>query len=301
MAAIEIEKGLNNHLMNRRWLVTGGSGQLALEFERALQLRQQEYVLLSKQDLDISNREDTVQRIAKELPTHVINCAAYTNVDGAESNKELAFEINAAGAENVAIASSAIGAHLTHFSTDYVFDGSGTSPYSTRAPKHPTSIYGESKSKGEELVQAAMPDSSLILRTSWLYSQFGANFVKKMIELEKVKETLSVVNDQIGQPTWCSDVAGFTIENLLQTNITGLHHLTNAGSTSWFHFAQKIFELIGKDKDRILAVPSSQFPQKAKRPNYSVLDHSDWEELSIEPLRDWEYAITEAISNEDFL
>ena len=301
MAAIEIEKGINNHLMNKRWLVTGGGGQLALEFERALQLRQQEYVLLSKHDLDITDREGTVRRITKEQPTHVINCAAYTNVDGAESKEELAFAINAAGAENVAIASSAIGAHLTHFSTDYVFDGSNSIPYSTKAPKHPTSIYGKSKSQGEDLVQATMPNSSLILRTSWLYSQYGSNFVKKMIELEKVKETLSVVNDQIGQPTWCSDVATFTLENLLLTNITGLHHLTNAGSTSWFHFAQRIFELLGKDKNRILPVPSSQFPQKAKRPNYSVLDHSDWKELKIEPLRDWENAITDAISQDDFL
>lgn len=228
----------------------------------------------------------------------VINASAYTNVDEAESHEAEAWAINTDAVALIAHAVKARNGRLIHVSTDYVFEGHATTPYSEDAPRSPRSAYGRSKLGGEKAVQEILPDSGVILRTAWLYGYPGKSFPGTILKASRDRESLDVVTDQVGQPTWTGDVAGM-VESLIEHEIThGVFHGTNSGKTSWYGFAQEIFRLAGLDPNRIRPVTSESFPRPAPRPPYSVLGHSVWDLHGLPSPRPWEEALAEAWAKE---
>jgi dTDP-4-dehydrorhamnose reductase len=224
----------------------------------------------------------------------VVNAAAWTAVDEAETQEAAAFAVNAVGAANLARACSASGARMVQVSTDYVFAGDAPSPYSEDAPLSPRSAYGRTKAAGEWAVQSLCPQS-WIVRTAWLYGAHGPNFVKTMARLAAEKETLSVVDDQRGQPTWTVDLAGAVVR-LVETQAPfGTYHGTCAGETTWFGFAQAIFKELGLDPDRVKPTTTAAYPRPAPRPSYSVLGHEAWRGAALDPLPHWQGSLTRAL------
>jgi dTDP-4-dehydrorhamnose reductase len=279
-----------------KWLIAGANGQLGRCLQEKLDAKGIDFVALSRADLDITNIAKVKQIIKSVYPDVVINAAAYTNVEQAEIDSAAAYEINQSGAANVAIASKSIGAKLVHFSTDYVFEGNGNSPWRANDSTQPLSIYGKSKLAGEVGILNDYPEKSLIIRTAWLYSPYGKNFYKTILtKALNSEESVRVVNDQQGQPTSALDLAELTI-NVVTENVTsGVFHGTNAGSCSWFEFAQYIFEIAGVDPARVTPVPSSEFAAKVQRPKYSVLDNQKWSEFGIVPLGPWKDSVQKAL------
>ena len=181
-------------------------------------------------------------------------------------------------------------------STDYVFDGSGTSPYPEDAPLNPISAYGRTKAEGERLARAAHPDGTYIVRTAWIYGASGSNFAKTMLRLAAAHDTVSVVTDQIGQPTWTADLARQIVALLDSDAPAGVYHGTNSGQASWFEFTKEIFRLAGLDPERVLPTTSAEFVRTAPRPDYSVLGHDAWARVGLSPMRDWREALSAAYS-----
>lgn len=247
---------------------------------------------LTRADLDITN-SGAVSR-AVSGANWVINAAAYTAVDDAEGHEDEAFRVNADGPRVLAEACKAAGATLIHFSTDYVFDGSATNPYPEDAPRHPVSAYGRSKAAGEEAILEVYPERSVIVRTAWLYGKNGPSFPRTMLSLAASRDTVSVVNDQIGQPTWTRDLA-HQIRRLVDGNVrSGIFHGTNSGQTSWWNFARKVFDTAGLDPARVLPTTSAEFVRPAPRPAWSVLGHDAWQTVGILPMRSWDEAFGDA-------
>jgi dTDP-4-dehydrorhamnose reductase len=278
-----------------KWLIVGGDGQLGRSMQSALSMNGIEFISLGRTQLDIS-REYEISRILKELqPTVVINAAAWTDVDQAESAAVKAIIINGYGPGLLAKACAEIHARFIHISTDYVFSGNSKKPWSETDPLDPVSAYGRSKAEGERLVQNYHRDGSYIVRTAWLYSPWGKNFVRTMLRLAlQETETVHVVNDQFGQPTSAADLA-VQIHEMVDRDIpAGIYHGTNSGEATWFEFAQNIFELSGADPSRVRPVNSTYYPGSAKRPDYSVLGHQGWLDEKMEPMRNWK----EALGNE---
>jgi dTDP-4-dehydrorhamnose reductase len=273
-----------------RWLIVGANGMLGQDL--ALELKDSQLKTLTRNDCDITNM-DQVRKNISEADV-VINCAAYTAVDDSESNPELAFSINAQGPKNLAIACKEIGAKLVQISTDYVFAGNESNPYFEDSETNPKSIYGKSKLAGEQEVQSNLPDNHLIVRTAWLYGKYGKNFGKTILKLAENNETLNVVDDQIGQPTWSVDLAKKIVELSQVKNANGVFHGTSQGQISWFGFARELFKLVGLDPDRLKPVSSDKFPRPAPRPNYSVLGHDRFAELNLKPIRHWEESLSAA-------
>lgn len=257
---------------NLKILITGANGQLGNEFRTfATRHPAHEFILLTRQELSISDADNVRQVLQQHKPDWVVNCAAYTAVDKAEIEKDLAMSINAEGAGVLAEACASLNARLIHISTDYVFDGSSAKPYREDAATGPINTYGITKLRGEELVLQKNPDA-IIIRTSWVYSFFGNNFVKTMMRLMEERESINVVSDQVGSPTYAADLAGAImriIEN--NSNAKGIFHYSNEGQISWYEFAQAIKELTGS-KCNVNPIPSSAYPTPAKRPQYSLLD-----------------------------
>ena len=280
------------------WLITGGSGQLGIALSQELDKHGIAFDAWSSKDLDITQGSNTRDLIEKLSPEVVINCAAWTDVDGAETQENIAAQVNALGAENVAIAARSCGAKLLQISTDYVFSGQNKSPWNVSSEKFPSTAYGRTKAEGEDRILSQYPESSYILRTAWLYSPWKKNFAKTMLNLALNENSeVGVVNDQIGQPTSSSDLAKQIIR-LVETNApVGVYHGTNSGSATWFEFAQSLFEMSGADVSRIIPVHSDKFPRPAKRPSYSVLDHNEWTKTSITEMRHWREALEEAFPN----
>lgn len=221
-------------------------------------------------DIDITSME-SVQRVLNTLkPTVVINCAAYTDVDGCESNRNLAMKVNGEGVANLAAVTSSIAAKLVQISTDYVFDGGKGSPYLENDKTGPLSVYGESKLLGEQ--KAALNPDHIVIRTQWLYGIHGKNFVETMLRLASEKDELAVVDDQIGSPTWTVDLSRAIIA-LLKNNSRGIFHAANAGFCSWNQFARAIFDEAGL-KVKVNSMTTEQLNRPAKRPLYSTLDCS---------------------------
>ncbi len=275
-----------------RYLITGASGMLGRDLQVALSGR--EVTALSRADLDITD----AHAVAEAAIGHsvIINAAAYTQVDDAETHESTATAINADGAGNLARAAATVGATLVHFSTDYVFSGTASTPYSENAAFAPKTAYGRTKAAGESLVRALNPGRTHVIRTAWLYGQHGPNFAATMLRLASERESLTVVNDQVGQPTWTADLAAQTVA-LLDSGIPGgIWHGTNAGEASWFDFAQAVFSGAGLDPDRISPVSSDKFVRPAPRPAYSVLGHERWAEAGIPPMRDWRSALAAAFA-----
>jgi len=278
------------------WLITGGSGQLGTAISQELSRRGLLFNSCSSQDLDIT-KEIIVQNFVSKLsPKLIINCAAWTDVDGAENNELYASRVNRDGVENMARAAKNCGAKLIHISTDYVFSGVGNTPWQVDDMINPQSAYGRTKAQGELQVLETYPENSSVVRTAWLYSPWGKNFAKTMARLAITGDNeVGVVNDQIGQPTSATDLANQIVNLGLSNSSAAIYHATNSGHGSWFDFAQEIFNLAGADLKRVVPVPSSEYPRPAKRPSYSVLSHDAWAISPIKPMKDWRIALFEAM------
>ena len=270
-------------------LVTGAGGMLGHDLMS--ELRDLNVVGFTRQDLDIRHSAQVAEAVAGF--DVVVNTAAYTKVDDAESNQELAFAINTTGALNLAKSTSISGAHLIHISTDYVFDGRARSPYREDAPTNPLSIYGRTKRDAEVAVHMENEKSSIV-RTSWLYGEHGPNFPKTIARAGLEKSYLDVVDDQIGQPTSTRDVARLIKSLIVSGNPTGIFHATNSGATDWCNFARVLFAKAGWDPERVRPTSSSAFLRPAPRPSWSVLDHRRWESEGLDSPRPWEEALEEA-------
>jgi len=250
---------------------------------------------LTRGDLDITDREAVRDAVAGH--DVVFNTAAYTDVDLAESHENQAFAVNAEGVENLAIAARERGARLVTISTDYVFDGHGTAPYAEDAACDPLNAYGRSKAAGEELALAVHPGGAFIVRTAWLYGAGDGNFAATMLRLAHNAPTVSVVDDQLGQPTWSADLAAQLVALADSDAPAGIYHGTASGQTSWFGFARAIFEESGLDPERVLATNSGAFARPAPRPAYSVLGHDAWARAGLAPMRDWRQGLHDAVTS----
>jgi dTDP-4-dehydrorhamnose reductase len=275
-------------------LVTGANGQLGQELVQQLNKMDVQLFPFTKSELDICNL-DLVLKVVSEIQPHVIvNAAAYTKVDKAESEKELAFSVNAYGQRNLAVAADKVGAKICYVSTDYVFDGNATVPYEEHALVNPIGVYGKSKYAGEQLTQT-LSNKYFIVRTAWVYGEYGPNFVKTMLRLASEKEELGVVSDQIGSPTYTVDLASFIIE-LVQTEKYGIYHCTNTGTCSWYEFALAIFEE-ANIAIKVNPLKTCQYPTPAKRPNYSVLSDSAIIVNNFKPIRHWREGLKDFLNN----
>jgi dTDP-4-dehydrorhamnose reductase/4-ketoreductase len=285
-----------------RWLVTGAAGMLGRDTAEELTERGQEVVTLGRADLDITREDDVRAALAAHRPDVVVNCAAYTAVDDAEHDEATARRVNGDGPRLLARACAEQDAtRLIHLSTDYVFDGeSRTTPYPEDHPTGPRTAYGRTKLAGERAVLAELPGRSAVVRTAWLYGVHGRSFVRTMTELESRRDTLDVVADQRGQPTWSADVAERIAELGLRLvrddpGATGIFHATSSGEATWHDLAQEVFRLLGADPSRVRPVTSEAFPRPAPRPAYSALGHHRWRHLGLPPLRDWRTALHVAL------
>jgi dTDP-4-dehydrorhamnose reductase len=278
------------------WLITGGSGQLGIAVSQELGERGHLFNAWSSKDLNITHGPIVRDFVSKLSPKVIINCAAWTDVDGAETNELEASKVNGDGAENLALAAKNCRAKLIHVSTDYVFSGEGKTPWKVNDSTNPQSAYGRTKADGEERVLSAYPENSSIVRTAWLYSPWGKNFAKTMTRFAMNGDgEVRVVNDQMGQPTSATDLAKQLVELGLSNSPAGTYHGTNSGQGTWFEFAQEIFKLVGADVERVIPVSSSEYLRPAKRPSYSVLSHDAWVKTSVNSMRDWRIALAQAM------
>jgi dTDP-4-dehydrorhamnose reductase len=278
------------------WLITGSSGQLGIAVSEELDSRGLVFTALSSKDLDITQSSKVRDLVSQVSPAVIINCAAWTDVDAAETNEALASQVNGDGPENLALAAKNCGAKLIHVSTDYVFSGESEIPWQVADEINPQSAYGRTKADGEIRVLGTYPENSSIVRTAWLYSPWSKNFAKTMSRLAiKGESDVRVVEDQIGQPTSAIELAQQLIKLGLSDSPSGVYHGTNSGQGTWFQFAQEVFKLAGADASRVIPIPSSQYPQSAKRPRYSVLSHDGWSKTLLQPMRDWRIALKEAM------
>ena len=278
------------------WLITGGSGQLGIAISQELGERGITFLAWGSKDLDITKGPIVRDFVSELSPTIIVNCAAWTDVDGAESDEQQASRVNSDGAENIALAAKLSNSKLIHVSTDYVFSGESHSPWQIADEINPESAYGRTKAQGESRVLITHPENSFVVRTAWLYSPWGKNFAKTMTKLAiKGDGEVRVVNDQVGQPTSASDLAKQLVELGLSSSPAGIYHGTNSGQATWFEFAQVIFKLTGADVGRVTPVSSSEYLRPAKRPSYSVLNHDAWANTSVKPLRDWRIALADAM------
>lgn len=278
-------------------LVTGAGGQLGRQIlhlsNDTNNASSVTAIGVTSAELDITDASAVADAVEPGMV--VINCAAYTAVDAAESDEAAAWKVNADGPEDLAIACARVGARLVHVSTDYVFDGTATSPYLPQSPTAPRSAYGRTKLAGEEAVLRVLP-SATVVRTAWVYTGIGSDFVSTMLRLERERDTVSVVNDQIGSPTYSRDLASGLLE-LAASPSSGqpILHLTNTGTASWFELARAVFAGAGADPERVLACSSAEFVRPAPRPSYSVLSADAWTAAGLTPLRPWRAALTDAL------
>ncbi|MFH1366696.1 MAG: dTDP-4-dehydrorhamnose reductase [Patescibacteria group bacterium] len=271
-------------------LILGAKGMLGTDLMQVFSDHQP--TGLDLPDLDITDNLALEKKLKELRPELVINAAAYTKVDDCEENIELAYNVNGRAPGYLAKYCRQIGAKLVHYSTDYVFNGQKKKGYREDDTVSPLNMYGKTKMMGEKVVFDQI-DEHYILRTAWLYGQNGPNFVKTMIDLSEKQPELKVVNDQFGSPTYTLDLAKKTKEIIEDKKIKfGTYHLTNSGTCSWYEFAIKIFEILGKDV-KITPVTTEEFPRPAKRPKYSILKNT-----KLEPLRSWEEALKEYLSHE---
>ncbi len=270
-----------------RTLITGAAGMLGRDLQLALHGR--DVTALGRADLDITDPDAVDAAVAGH--DVVINSAAYTKVDDAETHESDAAAVNATGPRLLAEAAVRHGAKLVTISTDYVFDGNGTAPYAEDAPTDPLNAYGRTKAEGEAHVRRIAPDSSYIVRTAWIYGAHGPNFAATMLRLAQTHDTVSVVTDQVGQPTWTSDLAARIVELVDADAPAGIYHGTNSGQGSWYDFTKAIFAENGLDPDRVLPTDSAAFVRPAPRPAYSVLGHDGWSRAGLAPMRDWREAL----------
>ncbi len=284
--------------MSPKLLITGANGQLGREIIKIASQQNISYVATDVSQLDITQIEEVLPLVRQLKPQAIINCAAYTAVDKAEIEPEQAHKINVDGTKNVASAARESGAYFVHISTDFVFDGSQSAPYTENNPTNPCNLYGRTKAEGEAAVQAT-GGKWAIVRTSWLYSAGDNNFVNTMIKLGRERTSLNVVFDQVGTPTSAVDLAEaiiLMVERSLEQNnpVLGIYHYSNEGVCSWFDFAVKIMKLANIDC-KVMPIRSAEYPTLARRPSFSVLDKSKIKTtLGIE-IPHWEESLRKVI------
>jgi dTDP-4-dehydrorhamnose reductase len=276
-----------------RWLVTGASGMLGRDLVDVLGAAGEEVTAVTRSDLDVTD----ATAVAAAVPGHevVVNAAAWTDVDGAEEHETEATRINGLAPQLLAAACAAEGARLVQVSTDYVFDGAADRPYAEDAPLAPRSAYGRSKAAGEAAVRALLPGSAYLVRTAWLYGEHGGNFVRTMARLESERDTVDVVDDQVGQPTWSRELARGVHRLVAADAPPGTYHATAAGQTSWYGLARAVFEELGADPGRVRPTTTDRYPRPAPRPAYSVLSHESWTRAGVPPLGDWRAMLHDAV------
>ncbi len=283
----------------RRWLVTGAGGMLGRDLVAVL--AGDPVTAAGRGELDVP----APAAVLDAVPGHdgVVNCAAWTAVDDAETREGAAFDVNALGAAHLARACAATGAALVHVSTDYVFGGAagGGVPLAEDAPVAPRSAYGRTKAAGEWAVQALLPRRSWILRTAWLYGEHGPSFVRTMARLEAEREVVDVVDDQAGQPTWSLDLARRIVDVVRAGAPCGTYHATASGATTWFGLAREVFALLGADPARVRPTTSAAHPRPAPRPAWSVLGHEGWRRAGLDPLPPWEDGLRRAVAQTSLL
>ena len=272
-------------------LITGSSGMLGHDLIEVLKDKH-DLILSTSKTLDITDKDKTIEFIRENKPDIVINSAAYTDVDGCETNRELAYSVNGEGVRNLAIGCAEVDCPLVQISTDYVFNGKSDRPWAEDDEIGPISIYGKSKLEGEEAILKIL-DKYFIVRTAWLYGINGKNFPKTMLELSENHSEITVVYDEVGSPTYTLDLAR-KISELIETDYYGIYHITNSGSCSWCEFSRYIFELAGRDV-KVIPVTAAEFARPAPRPSYSVLENKKLIENGFEPLRNYKEAIKEYI------
>ena len=301
-----------------RWLVTGAQGQVGQDVTARLRsdrdvtarLRSdldvpagsaaaaapEEVRALGRGDLDITDALAVDAAVAGFAPDVVVNLAAYTAVDAAETDEAAAYAANTVGPAVLAATLARRGGRLIHLSTDYVFDGAANDPYPAGAPTAPQSVYGRTKLGGEEAVRALLPDAGHVVRTAWVYGAGGGNFVTTMVRLERERDTVDVVDDQHGSPTWSADLAAGIVELGRAGGRVpgGIRHCTNAGVTTWFGLARAVFEELGADPGRVHQTRSAAFVRPAPRPAYSVLGSTEWVGAGLTLLPDWRSALRRA-------
>ena len=281
-----------------RVLVTGARGQLGRELTTHLQESAHQVVGAMHAECDLTSPESIARIMEKVRPDVVINCAAWTNVDAAEQHRDEAFAVNDAGPRFLALECARRGSLLCHLSTDYVFDGAATSPYSEDAVLHPLGVYGASKAAGEDEVRSVSPHHQIV-RTAWLYGQSGPNFVLTMVRLARERGELRVVADQHGSPTWTGHLAP-AVMRLVELGATGTFHLTNSGDTSWHGFASAIVADGGLAVP-VVALTTDEYPTAAPRPAYAVLDNGGWRRLGNPPLPHWRDGLREYLRRRGLL
>ena len=270
-------------------LVTGAKGQLGQDLMNELAKRGIEAVGVDVQEMDITDAA-AVDRVMKQVsPDAVIHCAAYTAVDAAEDNAELCCRINGQGTRNVALACKEAGVKMMYISTDYVFDGQGTRPWEPDDRREPLNVYGQSKYEGELAVEELL-DDYFIVRIAWVFGVAGKNFIKTMLRLGKERGAVSVVDDQIGSPTYTYDLSRLLVD-MIQTDRYGRYHATNEGICSWYEFAVEIFRQAGMDQVKVTPVTSEAFAAKAKRPSNSRMSKEKLTENGFERLPSWQDAL----------
>jgi len=273
-------------------LITGSRGQLGIEIIKQLKSKEQiELIKTDVHNLDITDQNQVIALVKQQKPYAIINCAAYTNVDGCEANETDTFRVNAIGAQNLSVAAYSVGAKIVQVSTDYVFDGTGYTPKREYDKTNPQSVYGSSKELGELLVRQTNP-KHFIIRTAWLYGE-GNNFIRTMLKLSKDKTEINVVNDQIGSPTSTVDLVRCIID-LIATDSYGTYHATCEGQCSWYDFAKQIFKLKGINI-KVNPITTEELDRPAARPKYSVLDNFMLRLIGLNTFRNWEEALEEYI------
>jgi len=282
--------------MKRKLLVVGAKGMLGRDLTGILHssFSKDEIIGWDIEEMDIQKEDESVTKIENLRPEIVIHIAAYTDVDGCELDKERAFVVNAEGTRHVALAASKCHAKMVYLSTDYVFDGEKREPYLENDSPHPLNVYGHSKLKGEQYVQEWVKDS-LIIRTQWLYGPFGKNFVDSILRQAREKGALSIVNDQIGSPTYTADLAK-AISGLIRLDARGIFHVANSDLCTWYTFGRAILKLSGVNRVKVVPISSKELGRPAARPSYSVLNCQKFEKETGLTMRPWSEALKDYLS-----
>ena len=276
------------------WLVTGAGGQLGSDVVDVLHAYGEETVGVDRHGLDLTDASAVAALVAEVAPAVVVNCAAFTDVDGAETAEDRAFEVNAHGPAHLARACAELGARLVHVSTDYVFAGDAGTPYDERQRPAPRTVYGRTKAAGEQAVLTSGAEA-FVVRTAWLYGAAGRNFVRTIARLSRTEETLRVVDDQVGTPTWALHLARALVALGVSEVAPGIWHCTNGGEASWYVFARAILAELGLDPARVEPDATVDMPRPAPRPAYSVLATGKWTAAGLPVLPHWRDALHEAV------
>jgi dTDP-4-dehydrorhamnose reductase len=280
-----------------KWIVFGAGGQLGQSLTERLNSNYGKKNVrgYSRSDADITDFQRVKKLIQEFRPDWIVNAAAWTNVEAAEANRDLVHKVNTQGAINLANAVQAIGGTILQISTDYVFDGKFKDPIRAEAARNPVNVYGMSKSEAEIVIERDFLESSVILRTAWLYGHKGKNFARAIIKkaLLNRESEIEVVVDQFGQPTSTLDLCARIIEMSEKNVSSGIFHGTNSGIASWFEFASCLLDSAGLDSAQLKPIKTRDLPLKVERPSYSVLGHQSWERVGLPPMRNWKLAIEE--------